>query len=90
MSDYAYRKQYQGNPDIFGRVAVIYGGNSAERAISINSGSSVLSALQASGVDAFGVDIQGAVAEHIQQLQCDRVFIVLHGGDIFGGKSLRI
>ena len=40
----------------FGRVAVLYGGSSAEREISLLSGAAVLAALQGRGVDAHGFD----------------------------------
>jgi D-alanine-D-alanine ligase len=44
------------NPREFGRVAVLMGGSSSEREVSLNSGSNVLAALQARGVDAYAVD----------------------------------
>ena len=40
----------------FGRVAVLFGGSSAEREISLKSGKAVLAALQQRGVDAHGFD----------------------------------
>lgn len=66
----------------FGRVAVLYGGASAERSISLKSGAEVLKGLLKANVDAFGVDLCGADAEPIQQLQeaeFDRAFLILHG-----------
>jgi len=44
------------DPRAFGRVAVVYGGDSAEREVSLDSGRGVLAALQSRGVDAHGVD----------------------------------
>ena len=44
------------DPREFGRVAVLMGGTSSEREVSLNSGSNVLAALQARGVDAHAVD----------------------------------
>ena len=44
-------------PSAFGRVAVLFGGKSAERAVSLKSGAAVLEALQSAGVDAFGIDV---------------------------------
>lgn len=44
------------DPAIFGRVAVLLGGTSSEREVSLNSGSNVLEALRARGVDAQPVD----------------------------------
>ena len=61
----------------FGRVAVLLGGTSAERQISLISGAAVLEALQAAGVDAVAFDpAERSVAE---LTQFDRAFIVLHG-----------
>ncbi|MCV6588448.1 MAG: D-alanine--D-alanine ligase [Marinobacterium sp.] len=67
-----------------GRVAVIYGGNSAERDVSLNSGKEILAGLQRAGVDAFGLDLCGPdnSAQPVQQLleaRCDRAFLALHG-----------
>ncbi len=68
----------------FGRVAVVFGGNSAEREVSLNSGKTVLAALQRAGVDAFGIDLYGPEGElsPVAQLQAerfDRAFLILHG-----------
>ena len=63
----------------FGRVAVLYGGISAEREVSLNSGAAVLKALQAAGVDAFGIDVQPDIVQRINAEKIDRAFIVLHG-----------
>lgn len=62
----------------FGRVAVIYGGTSAEREVSLESGTSVLKALQAAGVDAFGIDLKDGV-KSLLETPFDRAFIALHG-----------
>ena len=43
------------DPQAFGRVAVLFGGKSAEREVSLKSGAAVLAALQGAGVDAFGI-----------------------------------
>ncbi len=61
----------------FGRVAVLLGGRSAEREVSLKSGAAVLAALQAGGVQAEAFD----TAEHeVAELKAfDRVFIALHG-----------
>ncbi|TBV69953.1 D-alanine--D-alanine ligase [Pseudoxanthomonas winnipegensis] len=63
----------------FGRVAVLMGGTSSEREVSLNSGANVLEALTARGVDAFAVDGIPALATLLAQGGCDRVFNVLHG-----------
>ncbi|WP_299200289.1 D-alanine--D-alanine ligase [uncultured Amphritea sp.] len=66
----------------FGRVAVLYGGSSAERTISLKSGAEVLNGLQRANVDAFGIDLCADGADPLQQLQAavfDRAFLILHG-----------
>jgi D-alanine-D-alanine ligase len=69
-------------PAAFGRVAVLMGGESAEREVSLNSGANVLAALQARGVDAHGVDGLGALLAALGRGErFDRVFNILHGGD---------
>ncbi|ONM43251.1 D-alanine--D-alanine ligase [Halopseudomonas pachastrellae] len=64
---------------VFGRVAVLFGGSSAERAVSLKSGAAVLAALQAAGVDAYGIDAGAQLAEQLLNERPDRVFIALHG-----------
>jgi D-alanine-D-alanine ligase len=66
-------------PEGFGRVAVLYGGRSAEREVSLKSGAAVLAALQASGVDAFGIDVGEDLLARLAAERIDRAFIVLHG-----------
>lgn len=63
----------------FGKVAVLMGGLSAEREISLRSGNAVLAALQAQGVDAHGIDADHKVVNTLQEGGFDRAFIVLHG-----------
>lgn len=63
----------------FGKVAVLTGGWSAEREVSLNSGAAVLAALQACGVDAFAVDVPRAQLGEALVNRCDRVFNILHG-----------
>lgn len=67
------------DPKSFGRVVVLFGGNSAEREISLKSGQAVLSALQAAGVDAFGMDVDAHILERLATESINRAFIVLHG-----------
>ena len=66
-------------PKAFGRVAVLFGGKSAEREVSLKSGNAVLSALQAAGVDAFGIDVGDDFLQRLNSEKIDRAFIVLHG-----------
>lgn len=61
----------------FGKVAVLLGGNSAEREVSLNSGQAVLQALLAQGINAEGFD--PAVRPITDLTAYDRAFIVLHG-----------
>jgi len=68
----------------FGRVAVLMGGWSAERAISLKSGQAVLAALHRRGVDAHGIDAGRDVVQRLAGEKFDRVFIALHGR---GGES---
>lgn len=67
------------DPRAFGRVAVLFGGKSAEREVSLKSGNAVLSALQAAGVDAFGIDVGDDFLQRLASEKIDRAFIVLHG-----------
>jgi D-alanine-D-alanine ligase len=62
-----------------GKVAVLMGGTSAERSVSLNSGAAVLSALLELGIDAFGIDIGENAAVQLSQAKFDRAFIALHG-----------
>lgn len=66
----------------FGRVAVLFGGSSAERSISLKSGAEVLRGLQQANVDAFGIDLCADGADPLAQLQqaeFDRAFLIMHG-----------
>ncbi|NUO77586.1 MAG: D-alanine--D-alanine ligase [Lysobacter sp.] len=67
------------DPAVFGRVAVLMGGTSAEREVSLDSGRGVLEALRSRGVEAFAVDGIPALIEAIQAKRVDRVFNILHG-----------
>ncbi len=69
------------DPKAFGRVAVLFGGTSSEREVSLDSGRNVLEALLACGVDATGVDGVPALIEALAQDRFDRVFNILHGGE---------
>ena len=69
------------DPKQFGRVAVLLGGTSSERGVSLDSGSNVLDALRARGVDAHAVDGVPALIPALVCKEYDRVFNILHGGD---------
>ena len=61
----------------FGKVAVLFGGTSAERAVSLNSGSRVLAALQGQGIDVHAFDPATQTLDDLKGY--DRAFIALHG-----------
>ena len=63
----------------FGRVAVLMGGQSSEREISLLSGKAVLKALLTSGIDAVGIDTGDDFFAAIRAEKFDRAFIMLHG-----------
>ncbi len=63
----------------FGRVAVLLGGTSSEREVSLDSGRNVFDALERLGIDAFAVDGIPALVDAIRAGRVDRVFNILHG-----------
>lgn len=63
----------------FGKVAVLMGGASAEREVSLKSGDAVLAALKRRGVDAHGIDAVAGVLGTLEHGDFQRVFIALHG-----------
>lgn len=63
----------------FGKVAVMFGGNSAEREVSLKSGAAVLKALQNQGIDAHAFDPKLQDITRLKTAGFARVFIVLHG-----------
>ncbi|WP_414828243.1 D-alanine--D-alanine ligase [Alteromonas sp. H39] len=70
-------KQYSAQE--LGRVAVMFGGDSAEREVSLKSGEAVLSALLRKGVDAFGFDPAARPLTDLVNENVNRVLIMLHG-----------
>lgn len=67
------------HPHQFGKVAVLLGGNSAERAVSLNSGNAVYTALKAQGVDAVKIDSKDNLIGQLNEHKADVAFIALHG-----------
>ncbi|MFT6153354.1 MAG: D-alanine-D-alanine ligase [Bermanella sp.] len=67
-----------------GKIAVLYGGNSAERAVSLNSGNAVYAALIESGVDAIKIDTKENLLGQLEEYKFDAAFIALHGA---GGED---
>ncbi|MBA6097705.1 MULTISPECIES: D-alanine--D-alanine ligase [Pseudomonas] len=63
----------------FGRVAVLYGGKSAEREVSLKSGAAVIDALTTAGVDVVAIDVGDDLLDRLQNEKIDRAFIILHG-----------
>jgi D-alanine-D-alanine ligase len=63
----------------FGKVAVMMGGKSAEREVSLKSGAAVLAALRSSGVDAHAFDPRDKPLEALHAEGFKRAFIALHG-----------
>ena len=74
-----YLTQQSRHPTQHGKVAVLYGGSSAERDISIQSGTAVLGALLKSGVDAHPFDPSEQGVHKLLENGFQRAFIVLHG-----------
>ena len=66
-------------PAGFGKVAVMFGGRSAERAVSLKSGAMVLAALQSRDVDAHAFDPASRGLDELKKEGFQRVFIALHG-----------
>jgi D-alanine-D-alanine ligase len=67
------------DPAAFGHVAVLMGGTSSEREVSLDSGRNVLTALRARGVKADAVDGIPNLVRELQAKHFDRVFNILHG-----------
>jgi D-alanine-D-alanine ligase len=66
-------------PGSFGKVAVLFGGTSAEREISLKSGNAVLAALRSRGVDAYAFDPAERPLSSLKAEGFERVFLILHG-----------
>ncbi|WP_301099528.1 D-alanine--D-alanine ligase [Otariodibacter sp.] len=62
------------------KIAVLFGGESAEREVSLNSGKAVLEALQQLGYDVEGIDTKSYPIEKLKEKGIQRVFNILHGG----------
>ncbi|HWK52845.1 MAG TPA: D-alanine--D-alanine ligase [Hyphomicrobiales bacterium] len=74
------------SPQEYGRVAVVMGGFSAEREVSLMSGGAVLQALLNQGIDAIGIDADHDLLDGLRRERVDRVVIMLHGRDGEDGK----
>lgn len=67
------------DPGKYGRVGVVYGGLSAEREVSLQSGRAVYAALVRAGIDAVALDVGAQPLRTILDAGVDRVVLVLHG-----------
>jgi len=67
------------DPGLFGKVAVLMGGLSAEREVSLKSGRAVLKALTSQHINAHGIDVDTNIVSVLAAGHFDRVFLALHG-----------
>ena len=67
------------DPETFGRVGLIIGGESAEREVSLNGGKAVAAALGRRGVDYRVFDGPAMLFDAIRHEEIDRVFNLVHG-----------
>jgi D-alanine-D-alanine ligase len=67
------------DPKEFGRVAVLLGGDSSEREISLLSGNAVVAGLKRRGVEAYAFDPRDRALPQLLEEKFDRVWIALHG-----------
>ncbi len=70
----------------FGKVAVLMGGDAAERVISLNSGHAVFNALRIQGINVIAVDVKDNAIDSLANLKIDRVFNCIHGRGGEDGK----
>ena len=68
-------------------IAVIYGGNSAEREVSLNSGQAISTGLEQAGFKVLLIDTKHSALTELTKQKVDRVFIALHGR---GGEDGRL
>ena len=73
------RLRHAEEPKEFGRVAVLFGGTSSEREVSLLTGRAVLAALKRRGVDAYAFDPRDRALPQLLEERFDRVWIALHG-----------
>ncbi len=81
MSGFRFPPRRTTDPKRFGRVAVLLGGTSSERAVSLDSGRNVLEALRGQGVNAEPIDGIPALVAALDAGRFERVFNIMHGGD---------
>jgi len=67
------------DPKVYGKVALLYGGQTAEREVSLSSGGCILEALRALNIDVHPIDVDKNIISVLQRGKFDRVFNILHG-----------
>lgn len=77
----------------YGKVAVLMGGDSGEREVSLKSGAEILKALLSNKIDAHGIDVDKDIFNVLQKNRFNRAFIALHGcggedGTVQGGLEM--
>ena len=70
----------------YGKVAVIMGGNTTEREVSLMSGTAILNSLQKSGVDAVAFDPHCEPLGNLSKYKVDRAILIIHGKNGEDGK----
>ena len=63
-----------------GKVGVLFGGTTAEREVSLDSGRAIIAACEKLNLDVQGIDLQDNVIQNLQSANIDTAFIALHGG----------
>ncbi|MHB8172344.1 MAG: D-alanine--D-alanine ligase [Thermincolia bacterium] len=61
------------------KIAVLYGGMSSEREVSLRTGEAIFKALQSKGYNAIRIDVSRDLVERLKAEKVDRVFLALHG-----------
>ncbi|MCL6268968.1 D-alanine--D-alanine ligase [Sansalvadorimonas sp. 2012CJ34-2] len=79
MTEQTQKDNLTKSTEAFGRVAVLCGGDSPERQVSLKSGGRIFKALQDRGVDVVMVDAATDLVDQLQTIKPDRVFLALHG-----------
>ncbi|TVZ40001.1 D-alanine-D-alanine ligase [Alteromonadaceae bacterium 2753L.S.0a.02] len=79
-------REYLAAGNSFGRVAVLYGGTSAERDVSLKSGKAISQGLREQGIDVLELDIGVHGVRQILDAEFERAFIALHGAGGEDGK----
>jgi D-alanine-D-alanine ligase len=87
MQETGFTQQLFYSAKDFGLVAVLYGGDSGEREVSLMSGAAVVKSLECAGVDVLALELSGDTFERITTERFDMAFIALHG---VGGEDGKV